>query len=238
MKNRVELSVNDLAVTYEREKEKQEAIKNITFHVEHGEIFGVLGESGSGKTTIAKAVMGLVPITHGEIIKNYKQPQMIFQDPKESLNPSMTIGRIIEEPLRIHDRLSKKERKNRVLQMMTEVGLNEQLYDRYPDELSGGQRQRVSIAMSFIRGVDFLVADEAVSALDVTIQSQILELIKKMQTEQQISVLFISHDLKVVYNICDRVMVMCNGEIIEQGITKEIFRNPKSEYLKKLIAAS
>ncbi|MBR2880311.1 MAG: ABC transporter ATP-binding protein, partial [Oscillospiraceae bacterium] len=163
------------------------------------------------------------------------RPQMVFQDPYGSLNPSKTIGWIVEEPLRLYGKYDKAERRRRVLEMLERVGLGGDFAKRYPRELSGGQRQRVSIAAALIRRPRFIIADEPVSALDVTIQAQILELLREVHREKELSYLFISHDLNVIYQLCDRVMVMKDGEIIEQGTVDEIFDNPKKEYTKKLL---
>jgi len=233
------VEVKNISVSYKNHITKKEVIgcKNVSFSIDKGEIVGLLGESGCGKSTVAKAVMGLVKTNSGEIFHASMHPQMIFQDPKNSLNPSMKITRIIEEPLRIKGTYTKEERKAMVFDMMEKVGLDKELSSRYPDALSGGQRQRVSLAASLILGCEFLVADEAVSALDMTIQAQIIKLLKKMQKKMDLSILFISHDLRLVYNICDRIIVMKDGSVLETGLTKEIFWNPKTDYMKKLIEA-
>ncbi len=214
----------------------QHAVKNVSFSVEKGEILGLVGESGCGKSSLSKAILGMIPYT-GEIIHHTPRPQMVFQDPYGSLNPSKTIGWIVEEPLRLYGKYDKAERRRRVREMLERVGLGGDFAERYPRELSGGQRQRVSIATALIRRPRFIIADEPVSALDVTIQAQILELLRELHREKELSYLFISHDLNVIYQICDRVMVMNGGEIIEQGTVDEVFDNPKEEYTKKLLAA-
>jgi peptide/nickel transport system ATP-binding protein len=234
------LEVNELSVSYNKKANEKEILgcNQISFTINQGEIVGLLGESGCGKSTVAKAIMGLIKPDNGEVIHNSLRPQMIFQDPKNSLNPSMKIGRILEEPLRIEGGFSKIERRKKVLDMMVEVGLEKNLINRYPEALSGGQRQRVCIAASLIMGCKLLVADEAVSALDMTIQAQIVELLIKMKKNFDLSILFISHDLRLVYNICDHVMVMKDGEVLESGITKEVFLHPSTDYMKQLVEAS
>ncbi len=214
----------------------QQAVKNVSFAVEKGEILGLVGESGCGKSSLSKAILGMTEYS-GEIIHHTPRPQMVFQDPYGSLNPAKTIGWIVEEPLRIYGKYDKAERRRRVLEMLERVGLGGDFYKRYPRELSGGQRQRVSIAAALICRPRFLVLDEPVSALDVTIQAQILELLRELHREKELSYLFISHDLNVIYELCDRVLVMNGGEIIEQGTVDEIFDNPKEEYTKKLLAS-
>ena len=196
-----------------------------------------MGESGCGKSTLSKVILGFVKPDAGEICHYTKMPQMIFQDPFSSLNPSKRISWILEEPLRMK-KIPKEERKQKVLEMAEKVGLSPEHLKRYPRELSGGQRQRVSIAAALIQGAKFIIADEPVSALDVTIQRQIMELIVQLQEEMGLSVLFISHDLNVIYQMCDRVLVMKDGQILEEGETEELFENPKTEYTKELLLAA
>lgn len=213
-----------------------EAVHDVSFAVERGEILGLVGESGCGKSTLSRAILGMVPFT-GEIIHHSKRPQMVFQDPYGSLNPAKTIGWIVEEPLRVFGKYDRAERKRRVADMLDRVGLGSDYADRYPRELSGGQRQRVGIAVALIQRPRFIIADEPVSALDVTIQAQILELLLQLKKELELSYLFISHDLNVIYQICDRVLVMNGGRIIEQGSVDEVFDHPREEYTKKLLAS-
>ena len=235
------LEVNNVSVEYStggvlHKGESQQAVKNVSFSLEKGEILGLVGECGCGKSSLSKAILGMIDYK-GEIIHHTPRPQMVFQDPYSSLNPSKTIGWIVEEPLRLYGKYDKAERRRRVLEMLERVGLGGDYYKRYPRELSGGQRQRVSIAAALIRRPRFIVLDEPVSALDVTIQAQILELLRELHREKELSYLFISHDLNVIYELCDRVMVMNGGEIIEQGSVDEIFNNPKEEYTKKLLSS-
>jgi len=235
------LEVNNVSVEYSdggvlRRGQRHCAVKGVSFDLHKGEILGLVGESGCGKSSLSKAILGMIPYT-GEIIHHTPRPMMVFQDPYGSLNPSKTIGWIVEEPLRLHGKYGKAERRRRVLEMLERVGLGADYADRYPSELSGGQRQRVSIATALIRRPRLIILDEPVSALDVTIQAQILELLREVHAEKELSYLFISHDLNVVYQLCDRVMVMCGGEIVESGSVDEVFDNPQHEYTKKLLAA-
>ena len=203
-----------------------------------GEILGLVGESGTGKSTLARTILGMVKPDEGQVIHYTKRPQMIFQDPYSSLNPAYTVGWSMEEPLRIFGKYDAAERKKRVREMLRRVELPEECLAAKPGELSGGQRQRVSIAIALIQRPRFLIADEPVSALDVTIQAQILKLLRELRDELDLSYLFISHDLNVVYQLCDRVLVMKQGRIVEQGTVDEIFDHPQQEYTRQLLAAA
>ena len=216
----------------------QEVLHDVTFDVRHGEILGLVGESGTGKSTLSRAILGMIKPDQGSITHYTKRPQMIFQDPYSSLNPAYTVGWIMEEPLRIYGKYDGPERKRRVREMLSRVELPEEVLTARPAELSGGQRQRVSIATALIQRPRFLIADEPVSALDVTIQAQILKLLKNLRDELDLSYLFISHDLNVVYQLCDRVLVMKRGRIVEQGTVSKIFDHPKEDYTKQLLAAA
>ena len=228
------LEVKNVSAAYREGRKEKTVIKGISFEVRENEILGLVGESGCGKSTLSKVILGFVKASEGEVIHHTKMPQMIFQDPYSSLNPTKKIGWILEEPLRMQ-KVPARERKKRVCEMAEKTGLGEELLTRRPGELSGGQRQRVSIAAALLQGSRFLIADEPVSALDVTIQRQIMELMVSLQEETGISILFISHDLNVIYQMCDRVLVMKDGEIVEEGETEEIFADPKSDYMKKLL---
>ena len=242
------LTVKDLSVYYEdrsnsifKKKEKQYAVEHVSFDVYEGESLGLVGESGCGKTSLSKAILGMQEHMSGEVSCHVSRPQMIFQDPYSSLNPSKTIGWLLMEPLRaagILDKkcaMSKADRKAAAYDMLARVGMDEKYFHRLPSELSGGQRQRISIAQALITNPGFIIADEPVSALDVTIQAQIMELLQKLQEEMNLSYLFISHDINVVYHMCDRIMVMKDGRVIEIGETEDIFHDPKEAYTKSLL---
>ena len=214
-----------------------QVLKNVSLTIGQGEVLGLVGESGSGKSTLAKSILGMTEY-EGQIIHHSRRPQMVFQDPYSSLNPAFTIRRIVEEPLRIFGKYSPQERRQRVEEMLDAVGLGPEFYDRKPHQLSGGQRQRVSIAAAMISKPKLVILDEAVSALDVTIQDQILDLLMKLRREFGLSYLFISHDLNVVYQCCDRVIVMQKGEIVEENTVDGIFDNPVHPYTKQLLKAA
>lgn len=221
-------------------KEKKEILKNISFDVKEGEIFSIVGQSGAGKSTIGKILLGIEKEDSGEIVflgrplekRNVQEIQMVFQDPYSSLNPAMKIGSILEEPLKVNGVKDKDERRRRVKAMLKEIGLDENSEDKYPSELSGGQRQRVVIGAAMILNPKLVVCDEPVASLDLSIQNQILNLIRKFNREYRTTFIFISHDLGVVYNISDRVLLLYKGEIQELRETVEFFKNPQSEYGK------
>ena len=213
-------------------------LRDVSFTLRRGEILGLVGESGTGKTTLVKNILGLVKTHTGEIIHYTKRPQMIFQDPYSSLNPAYTVGWSLEEPLRIYGKYDAAERRRRVAEIAEKVGLPAECLTRRPNELSGGQRQRVSIGVALIQKPRLIIADEPVSALDVTIQRQILELMRSVCDELGISFLFISHDLNVVYQLCDRVMVMKDGRIVEQNTVQELFDHPQHAYTRELLSAA
>ena len=243
MDNELVLSVQHVTSGYRdgglfRRGPYQEVLHDVTFDVRHGEILGLVGESGTGKSTLAKTILGIVKPGAGQVIHYTKRPQMIFQDPYSSLNPAYTVSWILEEPLRIYGKYDAAERKHRVRDMLERVELPEECLEARPSELSGGQRQRVSIATALIQRPKFLIADEPVSALDVTIQAQILKLLKSLRDQLDLSYLFISHDLNVVYQLCDRVLMMKAGRIVEQGAVDDIFDHPQADYTRELLAAA
>lgn len=219
-------------------KKRLHILKNVNFSLKQGEVLGIVGESGSGKSTLAKVLLGISRDYTGSITHHTLRPQMVFQDPYSSLNPAFTIGRIVEEPLLIYGKYDRTERRRRVLEMLRDVGLDEDFLSVRPGELSGGQRQRVSIAAAMIVRPKLVVLDEAVSALDVTIQAQIIDLLLRLKCENDLSYLFISHDLNVVYQCCDRVMVMKNGEVVEQNTVDGIFDAPQHPYTRRLLRAA
>ena len=253
------VQIKNLNVLYETKKnafgniQKVYAVNGVNLDVNKGEILSIAGESGCGKSTLAKAVMKLVDISSGEILvdgidiskikkneelKNFCQKvQMIFQNPYSSLNPKMKIGQILKEPLDINTKLSKEEKVAKVKEVIKKVGLDESVLNLYPHEFSGGQRQRIAIARALILNPEFIIADEPVSALDVSIQAQIINLLKQLKDDYNLTFLFISHDLSVIKYLSDRIAVMYLGEIAEVGTTEEIFANPKHPYTKALLSA-
>ncbi len=237
------LRLDNAVIQYEEtsffgKKSITEAVNDVSFSLYRGEILGLVGESGSGKSSLSKAITGLIPLTKGAlfIAENIKRPRMVFQDPYGSLNLAKKIGWILEEPLKIQGGFTKKERKRLVIEALKEVELDEVHAERYVRELSGGQRQRVAIAVALIQKPDIVVLDEPVSALDVTVQGQILKLLYRLKEEYQMSYLFVSHDMAVIRQICDRVMILYQGELVEEGKTNDIFEYPKHPYTKKLVA--
>lgn len=239
------LEVDKLNVYYKNKGKKndvlQHVLHDVSFCMKKGEILGLVGESGCGKTTLAKAILGMQKRFDGSIKLDCDNPQMVFQDPYGSLNPSKKIGWILEESLRMKKgdkKLTREQRIKHVDEMLEKVGLDVRVKEHYPSELSGGQRQRIAIAAALLCDTTFLIADEPVSALDVTIQAQIIKLLLKLQQELGISILFISHDLRVVYQMCNRVMIMQKGVILEQGEVEEIYQHPKSEYTQLLLEAA
>ena len=238
------LTVSSLCVSFQdrskglfQKKNRIQVLKNVSFSMKEGEVLGLVGESGSGKSTLAKAILGLIPY-EGKITQVSSYPQMIFQDPYGSLNPAKKVGWILEEPLRLKGGPDSAKRKERVREMLIRVGLDEKFADRYPNQLSGGQRQRVCIAGALMQEPRLQIADEPVSALDVTIQAQILELLERLHKEMGLSILFISHDLRVVYQMCDNVMIMKGGELVEQGTVEEVYFHHKNEYTGNLLQAA
>lgn len=230
---------------------KLKAVDNVSFSVKKGETLGLVGESGCGKTTVGRTVLNLYKPTAGEIIYNgtgvktkkdiaefRKHATMVFQDPYSSLNPRMTVSDIIGEPLDIHKMYSsKKEREEKILELMGHVGLNSEHASRYAHEFSGGQRQRIGIARSLALNPDFIVCDEPVSALDVSIQAQVINMFGELQEKMGLTYLFIAHDLLVVRHISDRIAVMYLGKMVELADAKEIYDNPLHPYSKSLLSA-
>ena len=207
------LEVKHVNAYYKEGKTRRQILEDISFTLFEGEIVGLVGESGSGKSTLCKCVLGLLKDYEGEVIHYTQRPQMVFQDPFSALNPRKTIGWILEEPLRIKGGFTRQERREKAEEMLKRVHLPEEFYGRYPRELSGGQRQRVSIALALITGTKFILADEPLSALDVTVQAQIIALLKELQEKEKICYLFVSHDLDVVSMLCGRVLFLQDGKV-------------------------
>ena len=236
------LNVKDLVIEYPRAgKPPFRAVKGVSFDVRENEFFGIVGESGCGKSTVAKALCGLNPIASGSATWGEGMPagavQMIFQDAVGSLNPRMTIGQSMCEVLKVHNLCPKTEREARVAAALDEVGLPAEVAGAYPRELSGGQCQRISIARALLMNPRVLIADEPVSALDVSVQARVLNLLADLRAKRNLTILLISHDLAVVRTVCDRLIVMNAGEIVERGEAKEVFANPQHPYTQRLLAA-
>ena len=264
------LKVENLSIHFEDRSEREEVVKNVSFAVENGDILGIVGESGSGKTMTALTIAGLLKkhavLDGGRVWlddtdllglseKEMRRVQgneisMVFQEPMTALNPTMRIGKQVEEALLLHSRRRRRDRGGRLrmerreqrelaLRALEEVELEhpEQLYKKYPHELSGGMRQRVIIAAAIVCRPKLLIADEPTTALDVRTQESILQLLKKLNRKYGMSILFISHNLRVVNTLCRRVLVMKDGQVVEEGDCAETFKNPQSEYTRELIAA-
>lgn len=228
------------------------AVESVSLKLYKGESLGVVGESGCGKSTLGRTILGLEELTDGKIYFNeqeiqdlkrkekkkfVKEMQMIFQDPYASLNPRQRVGHALDEVFKMHTDMSSTERRDSVEDLLKEVGLKSEHYDRYPHEFSGGQRQRIGIARAIALNPQFIICDEAVSALDVSVQAQILKLLKTLQEKYDLSYLFISHDLGVVRYFCDRVLVMYLGNTVEMSKVSEIFNKPLHPYTQALLSA-
>ena len=247
------LSVRNMDVCFGKKRKPFKAVNNVSFDIYKGETFGLVGESGSGKTTIGRAIARINPTTAGEVIfkgekingkisrqldrQVTRQIQMIFQDPMASLNERAKVDYIVSEGLYSGERISESERKARVEKALAEVGLLPEFATRFPHEFSGGQRQRIGVARALIMQPEFIIADEPISALDVSIRAQVLNLLSKLQQERGLTYLFISHDLSVMRFICDRIAVIHKGVLVELAETEKLFAHPLHPYTKALLSA-
>lgn len=254
------LSIENLSVAFDTREGQIHAVRDVSFQLEKGQVLGIVGESGSGKSVACYSLLGLLPKPPARILSGKamfdnvdllalsesrlrrirgSRISMIFQDPMTCLNPHMTIASQVMEPLLVHDKLSKEDARKRAIEVLKEVGIRdvESRIDSYPHEFSGGMRQRVMIAMSLIKEPDILIADEPTTALDVTVQAQILSLIKGIQQKRQLTVIFISHDLAVVSSVADKIIVMEKGGVVETGGAKEVLLSPQHPYTRKLVSA-
>ena len=246
------LDVKDLTKNFYKNKQLFTAVNHISFQLRQGECLGLVGESGCGKSTTVKMLTHLLKPDSGEILlegteiqhlkgkalkKLYTEIQMVFQIPQDSFDPRRTLGDSIMESMRNHN-VSRKEAQNRLGQLLQQVELPPELADRYPNQVSGGQCQRAAMARALAVHPKILICDEATSALDVTVQAQIIELLKRLQQEMDLSILLISHDLALVQHLCDRVLVMYQGNIVEQGTPDRVINAPENDYTKMLIEAA
>ena len=247
------LSVKDMSICFGKGKHLFKAVKNVSFDIYKGETFGLVGESGSGKTTIGRAIIRINPTTSGDVIfkgekingkitkeldrRVTREIQMIFQDPMASLNERAKVDYIVSEGLLNGEKIPEAERKERVEKALREVGLLPEFASRFPHEFSGGQRQRIGVARALIMQPDFIIADEPISALDVSIRAQVLNLLSKLQKERDLTYLFISHDLSVMRFICDRIAVIHKGVLVELAETEKLFAHPLHPYTRALLSA-
>lgn len=252
------LKVENLSASYDRKlafnrREKYPILEDLSLHLEEGESLGIVGESGSGKSTLANCIMGLKKPDQGRIVfqarelydlssKNFdrrgrKDLQMVFQNPYSSLNPRMRVEKIIGEILLHYGLAERKDLEEKVIGLLASVQLSEDYLTRFPHELSGGQRQRISIARALAAQPELLILDEPTSALDLLIQKEILQLLQSLRETRKLSYIFISHDLELVRHICDRVLIMEGGRIVEEGLVDQVFLSPQEAYTKKLIAS-
>jgi oligopeptide transport system ATP-binding protein len=248
------IEVRNLCTWFKQGKHQEpvKAVNDVSFDIKRGEVLGLVGESGSGKSTIGRSILRLVSVTSGHVsfdgtdvtqlqggeLKNFRRRmQMIFQDPFASLNPRMTVFDALAEPLLLHGIENRKSVASGVLKLMDDVGLARNFVRKYPHEFSGGQRQRIAIGRALATRPEFIVADEPVSALDVTIQAQILDLMQELGKEYGLTMLFVSHDLAVVRHLADRILVLYRGEIVEQGTGSELFHTPQQDYTRQLLSS-
>ncbi|WP_294186754.1 ABC transporter ATP-binding protein [uncultured Clostridium sp.] len=234
------------------EKKFVKAVDGVSFNIRKGETFGLVGESGCGKSTLGRSITRLYDITEGDILFEgtniaklskkemksfYRKIQTIFQDPYSSLNPNMTVRELVNEPLALHTKLSKDERNKKIKKLLEMVGLSESDMDKFPYEFSGGQRQRIGVARAISTEPDFILCDEPISALDVSIQAQVVNMLEDLQKELKLTYLFVAHDLSMVKHISDRIGVMYLGKIVEISDSNELYKNPLHPYTKALLSA-
>ncbi|MDO4412059.1 ABC transporter ATP-binding protein [Cutibacterium sp.] len=247
-----EIEVEDLHLHLGPRSSGIDALDGVSLHVDRGERLGLVGESGSGKSTLLKVMMALRepdsgvvrfrgrPLSDAATVRDLRRSvAIVFQDPRSSLDPRMNIGQAITEPLRspVALRMTRQERKDRLTKVMTDVGLDPEATSRFPHEFSGGQRQRIAIARALVTEPDVLLADEPVSALDVSVRAQVLNLLNDLVSERGLTMVFVSHDLTVVRHLCDTVAVMSAGRIVERGRLSEVYRDPQHEVTQELLAA-
>jgi peptide/nickel transport system ATP-binding protein/oligopeptide transport system ATP-binding protein len=244
------VEVRNLCTWFHQGAGTVKAVDDVSFDIQRGEVLGLVGESGSGKSTIGRSLLRLLPITAGQVIFDAtdvtalhasklkdlrRRMQIIFQDPFASLNPRMTVYDTLAEPLLLHGIASRSTVAAHVLRLMDDVGLARSFVRKYPHEFSGGQRQRIAIGRALATRPEFVVADEPVSALDVTIQAQILDLLRELGREYGLTMLFISHDLAVVRQLADRIVVLHKGKVVEQARTRDLFERPQQDYTRQLL---
>ncbi|MFD4598247.1 ATP-binding cassette domain-containing protein [Streptomyces sp. NPDC058464] len=247
------LDIRDLSVSYHRRGRGTAAIRDVSLDIRPGETVALVGESGSGKSTLGRAVLGLTPATRGTILFDghditraagarrrelSKSVQAVFQDPNGSLNPALTVGQTLAEPLLVHSRGERSAVLERVREALALVGLPGEAADRYPRQFSGGQRQRIAIARALVMKPRLIVCDEPVSALDLSVQAQVLNLFTTLQRETGVSYLFISHDLAVVRHLARRIVVLYRGDVVEKGTTEEVYADAQHPYTRRLLAAA
>lgn len=247
------LEIDRLVVEYRSGRKRFRAVEDVTFQIGRGETVGLVGESGSGKTTIGRAVLGLAPITEGAV-RFAGEPlsrasraerrtlgrrlQAVFQDPFGSMNPSKTIGYTLAEPVLLHEGVTRQQARDRVVAMLERVGMRADAAQRYPAQFSGGQRQRIAIARALMSSPDLVICDEPVSALDLSIQAEVVNLLRDLQESLGVSYLFISHDLTIVRHLSDRLVVLQRGKVVEAGDTDRVYEHPQHPYTRGLLAAA